>query len=233
LISSDRKESTFAKDMVDKAKFKRGRYRSTSLIFHLFNTKPAIMRKLILVAFSILPLILAAQSESDIRKHYTSVNDQIKESIEHGYEGSLYNNHWEANKNGKSWPAVGYFSETTDFWYDDPPDHLSAADRNPKTVLLKVTVSRKASDYHAAEEYLYKDGRLLFYFSSEAGEGGATETRVYFNYKGVAFKTSVKSDDKELKAKDFLKEEFKDLKPNPVTVMAAGKKYQDLFVKSM
>ena len=47
------------------------------------------------------------------------------------------------------------------------------------------------------------------------------------------FKSSVKANGKDLTAKDFTTEEYKDFKPNAVTVMASGKKYQDLFVKSM
>lgn len=174
-----------------------------------------------------------AQTEKDIRIHYTEVNKQIAESIEHGFEGPLYNNHWETNKNGKSWPAVGLYSEITDFWYDDDPNHLPASERNPKNVLLKVTVTRHSSHLLTNEEYLYKNGKLIFFFSGQAEEGNGWETRVYFNAKGIAFKTSVKANDKELTAKELLTEEYRDFKPNPVTILANGKKYQDLFIKSM
>ena len=51
--------------------------------------------------------------------------------------------------------------------------------------------------------------------------------------KGVMFKSSVKANGKELTAKDFLTEDYRDFKPNAVTTLANGKKYQDLFVKSM
>lgn len=190
--------------------------------------KQAIFFALLLLSFS-----AAAQTETDIRKHYTEVNKQIAESIEQGFEGPLYNNQWTTNRNGRSWPAVGNFSETTDFWYDDPPDHLSAAERNPKNVLLKVNVTRKASHLMTNEEYLYKDGKLLFYFCQEAEEGNAWETRVWFNSKGIMFKSTVKANDKELTAKDLLTEEYRDFKPNAITIMNSGKKYQDLFVKSM
>lgn len=191
------------------------------------------MKKIIFFFLLFISFGCAAQTETDIRSHYTEVNKQIEESIEHGYEGSLYNNHWETNKNGKSWPAVGRYTETTDFWYDDDPNHLPATERNPKNVLLKVNVSRNSSHLLTNEEYLYKDGKLLFFFSSMAEEGNTWETRIYFNSKGVMFKSSVKANDKELTAKDLTTEEYKDLKPNPVTVMADGKKYQDLFLKSM
>ena len=83
------------------------------------------------------------------------------------------------------------------------------------------------------EEYLYKDGKLLFYFSKEAEEGNEWETRIYFNTKEILFKSGVKANGKELTAKDFTTEEYKDFKPNSVKTMANGKKYQELFVKSM
>ena len=83
------------------------------------------------------------------------------------------------------------------------------------------------------EEYLYKDGKLLFYYSHEGEEGNEWETRIYYNTKGIMFKSSVKANGKELTAKNFTKEEYEDLKPNPAAIQTSGKKYQDLFVKSM
>lgn len=178
-------------------------------------------------------LVARTQTEVAIRNHYTEVNAKIAQSIEQGFEGPLYNNQWITNKNGKSWPAVGLYADTTDFWYDDDPNHLPAAERNPKNVLLKVVISRRASHLMSREEFLYKDGKLLFYYLHEGEEGSEWETRVYFNAKGIAFKTSVKADGKELTAKELTTEVYKDLKPNPVTILARGKKNQELFVKSM
>jgi hypothetical protein len=191
------------------------------------------MKKAFLFLLTCHALFAAAQTETTIRNHYTEVNKQITESIVHGFEGPLYNNQWITNKNGRSWPSVGKYTETTDFWYDDPPNHISAAERNPKNVLVKVNISRKASHLQTNEEYLYKDGKLLFYYCNEGEEGNEWETRMYFNTKGIMFKSSVKANGKELTAKDFLTEDYKDFKPNATTTMAAGKKYQDLFVKSM
>ncbi|HEV7781506.1 MAG TPA: hypothetical protein VGO58_09575 [Chitinophagaceae bacterium] len=191
------------------------------------------MKRLSLFTALLFSIAASAQTETSIRTYYTEVNKQINESIEQGFEGPLYNNQWISNKNGRSWPAVGNFSETTDFWYDDPPDHISASERNPKNVLVKVNITRKASHLSTNEEYLFKDGRLLFYFSQEGEEGNEWETRVYFNSKGIAFKSSVKANGKELTAKDLLTEEYKDFKPKPASILVTAKKYQDLFVKSM
>lgn len=194
---------------------------------------PIFMKPILLLIILACPLTTLAQTEQDIRKHYTEVNKQIESSVENGYEGPLFNNEWTHNKNGKSWPAVGLFSEKMNFWYEDDPNHLPAAERHPKNVLVKVNIVRTSSHLNTFEEYLYKDGRLLFFYSQLGEEGNAWATRVYFNNKGVAFKSSVKLNDKELNAKDFLAEEYRDLKPNPAAIMNNAKKYQDLFVKSM
>lgn len=191
------------------------------------------MRKYLPVLLSLIPILSLAQTETAIRDHYTDVNNRIAQSLKLGYEGPLYNNHWVTNKHERSWPAVGHFTETTDFWYDDPPDHLSAADRNPRNVLLKVTVARQTVDYSADEEYLFKNGKLIFYFSHVSEEGKYVDTRVYFDFKGVMFKSKVIANDKELTEADFKTDDHSDDKPHPAAILAEAKKYQELFLKSM
>lgn len=186
--------------------------------------------------FILLLLLLAsasahAQTEASIRSHYTDVNKRIAESLENGYEGALYQDQLVRNKNGKSWPAVGYFTDTLNFWYDDDPDHLPASERNPKNVLLKVTKSaRYGADVHAIEEYLYKDGKLLFYYSWWAEEGNLWETRVYYSSKGIAFKKSVKLNGKELTPAE-LAGEYKDQRPDVAKILAEGKSYQVFYLR--
>lgn len=98
---------------------------------------------------------------------------------------------------------------------------------------MKVNISRQSSHLITNEEYLYKDGKLLFFYSHEGEEGNEWETRVYYNNKGGSFKSSVKANGKELTAKDFLTEEYRDFKPKPLSIMEEGRKLQELFVKSM
>lgn len=191
------------------------------------------MRYISFIFFLYFSTAAFAQTETAIRNHYTEVNKKITASIEQGFEGPLYNNQWVTNKNGRSWPAVGLYTETTDFWYDDDPNHLSAAERNPKNVLLKVNITRKASHLMTNEEYLYKDGKLLFFFSSQVEEGSMVETRLYFNKNGVMFKSIVKANELELSAKDFLDIDYKEFKPNPAKIKSEAAKLQDLFLKSM
>ena len=177
------------------------------------------------------PVFLIAQSENDIRSHYNKVNNQIKESIEKGYEGPLYQNQLIINKSSKSWPAVGYYSDTTDFWYYDTPDHNP--ERNPKTTLVKVTTSRRiAADIKTSQEFLYNDGKLVFYYSYWAEENSLYETRVYYN-NTIAFKKSVKKNGIELSAKDLSTKELSDLKPNSSSIISEANKFQELFLKSM
>ena len=178
-----------------------------------------------------LPLFSSAQTETQIRTHYQDINKKITESKENGYEGSLYCNEWITNKNGKSWPTVGNYTETTEFWYSDDPSHPSV-ESNKLQVLQKINVLRKAASLTTHEEYLFLKGKLVFFFSSEGEEGNLWETRIYFNTKGM-FKSIVKANGTELSAKDFLKEEYKDFKPAPAGVLAESKRLQDVFLKSM
>jgi hypothetical protein len=186
-----------------------------------------------LITFST-SLAAAAQSEADIRSYYDDLNNKISEAVKHGYEGGIYNNQWITNKTGTSWPAVGYYADTTDFWYNDPPDHIDSSERDPKTVLLKVTLkSKSAADYTAYTEYVFKDGKLIFYYSHENEEDKVWETRAWFTYKGSMFKSSVRVSGKELGSADFVKDEYKDKKPDAKRILLLGKKFQGLFVKSM
>jgi len=192
-----------------------------------------VMKTTIWVILLLIAASATAQSEVEIRNHYQDINKKITESKEQGYEGSLYCNEWVANKNGKSWPAVGIYQETVQFWYDDDPNHLPASERNPKNVLMKVNISGKASALTTNEEYLFQNGKLVFYFRHEGEEGNEWETRVYYNNKGSSFKSSVKANGKELTAKDFLTDEYRNFKPKPLSIMAEGRKLQELFIKSM
>ncbi len=190
-------------------------------------------RFLFLIILSV-SLAASAQSEADIRSYYDDLNKRISEAMKHGYEGGLYNNQWITNKTGTSWPAVGIYADTTDFWYNDPPDHIDSSERDPKTVLLKVIESSKAAaDLRNYWEYTFKDGKLLFYYAYSLEGNDRWETRAWFNNKGFMFKSSVKFSGKELSEKDLISEQYKDRKPDAKQIMAAGKKYQGLFVKSM
>ena len=190
------------------------------------------MRKIIFFLMFFTSLSAVAQTETDIRDHYQDVNKRIASSKDHGFEGELYCNEFVSNKYSKSWPALGIYNETTEFWYDDDPNHLSPQDRDPKITLLKVAVARKSAQLTTNEEYLYKNGKLVFYYSKEGEEGRERETRIWFNTKGM-FKSSVKADGKELSPKDLATAEYSDFKPRTTVVLKDGKRYQELYLKHM
>lgn len=177
-------------------------------------------------------LLAHAQTEEQIRSHYQDINRKIKESKEQGYEGSLYCDETVVNRHLRSWPAVGLFQETTQYWYDDDPYHVPANERNPRTVLQKIELTRRSSALSVSEEYLFRHGKLVFYYCREGEEGNLWETRLYFNGKGL-FKSIVKVNEKELSAADFKKEEYADWKPEPMKVLQTARDYQATFLKGL
>lgn len=192
------------------------------------------MYKFLFIICTFLTSFACAQTEAEIRNHYQDVNTRIRESIEQGYEGPLYCNEWVTNKNSKSWPAVGIFTETTSFWYDEDPNHIPDAERDPKAVLLKVVINtRRSSDALSTEEYLFRKGKLLFYFMNWGEEGSAWETRAWFNNNGVMIKGTVKKNGVQFTDMELNTEENKDQKPVAKKILANARKYQELFLKSM
>jgi hypothetical protein len=192
------------------------------------------MKRFLLPCVLFISLAAHAQTETEIRAYYDNVNKQVQDALKHGAEGGLYNNQWISNKTGTSWPGVGIYGDTTDFWYDDPPDHIDTSERDPRKVLLKVTErSKAAADLSTYHEFLYKEGKLLFYYAYDLFGNDRWETRAWFNNKGFLFKSSVKFSGKELTEKDLVSDQYKDRKPDAKIISGAAKKFQGLFVKSM
>ncbi|HMU44863.1 MAG TPA: hypothetical protein PKC72_00785 [Chitinophagaceae bacterium] len=183
--------------------------------------------------FSLLtPAFLSAQSENDIRNYYNEVNNQIKESIENGYEGPLFNNHWIVNKNGRSWPAVGIYEGITDFWYNDTPDHIDEGQKL-ETVLLKVITKQRSTSYVINEEYLFQNGKLVFFYSRLDEGGDIWETRYFFNFSGKEIKEKIRFNEKDLSKKEATSDQYKDIITTPEKAINNGRKFQELFIKSM
>lgn len=190
------------------------------------------MRKLFFIFFIAQSFVTVAQTETAIHSYYDEVNKKIIESIEEDIEGPLYNNQWITNNHKKNWPAVGFYADTTNFWYNDPPDHIDEGTK-PETVLQKVTISQRATYYYSKEEYLFKEGKLLFY-SSWLTEGGDNwETKFYYSNDGSLLKSIIKLNDEQLSKSALASNEYKDILSDYTYIFNNGKKYQDLFVKSM
>lgn len=190
------------------------------------------MKNILLLFSLITSLSSIAQSENDIRNHYNQVNNQIKESIEKGYEGPLYNNHWVVNKNGRSWPAVGIYEGITDFWYNDTPDHIDE-EQKPETILLKVSSTHRSTSYVNSEEYLFQNGKLVFFYSRLDEGGDIWETRYYFNFSGKKFKEIIRFNEKDLTQQEIISDQYKDIITSPEKAIGNSRKYQELFIKSM
>src|SRR5262245_45572665 len=133
------------------------------------------MKKLLFFLLLFISTTAFTQTETEIRKYYQEINAKITASAEQGYEGSLYQNRWVTNSNGKAWPAFGLYTDTVDFWYNDTPDHLPATERDPKKTLVKIETDGISSHMYRHEEYLFKNGILIFYFCDMKEEGMGIE----------------------------------------------------------
>ncbi len=81
------------------------------------------------------------------------------------------------NSGNLSWRAVGGYQKTTTFWYTDEP---YLADGAGKSVLKFISVKSEAT-YNENQEYLFEDGKLIFYFYHfDYGEEDIQEYRFYF-----------------------------------------------------
>ncbi len=197
------------------------------------TSKLFYMHKVLLLVFISLPFSATAQTEAEISKHRLEIIKNIEASIEQGFEGSLYNNRLIINKTGKSWPAVGVYSDSIDFWYNDPPDHLSAEERDPVSVLVRVETCRQSSTLHTDEDYFYKEGNLFFYYEYKSQDNKEWETFIYFDKNKMAISSVVKTDGKNLTGKDFtIYPEYAKLEPDIASIFAEAKRYQDLFFKT-
>ena len=180
------------------------------------------MKTLFLVATFFLIHQIKAQDVSHIRQVYKDVNERIAECIvnEEGRCG-LYSNDIIINTQGNSWRAVGDYTKTTTFWYNDQPE-FSEIEGKPEAVLEKINV-KTSSVYNIYEEYLFEDGELIFYFRKYSREEAYEESRFYFeNGKLLDFKSKVGEGQVAEMTKD-----------DAEMVMGQGKSLQGFFVESM
>jgi len=119
-----------------------------------------------------------------IRQLYADTNDKIAKSKLPNGEGwgYLYSNEINVNSNNGSWRAVGNYSNKIIFWYTDQPEFQEDQGKSEYSVLVKIEIQTIASAGKNAEEYLYDDGKLVFYFKTSAyGEEPKQEFRYYFS----------------------------------------------------
>ena len=137
------------------------------------------MRRIIFVISILTPLILLADDLQTIRSWYKQVNDGIKLCIEKSPECSWYQNELIINKDMLGWRAVGNYKKTVNFWYDDDPAKCDECGEEGLGVLKKVEV-KVDSEYKTWMEFLFKEGKLIFfYYKYERGEE-QQQLRFYF-----------------------------------------------------
>lgn len=103
-----------------------------------------------------------------IRQLYTETNDKIAKSklpMEEGW-GNLYSTEININSNNGSWRAVGNYANKIIFWYYDQPGFQEDENKSDLIVLKKIEIYTTAAAGKYNEEYLYEDGKLVFYYKT-------------------------------------------------------------------
>jgi hypothetical protein len=97
-----------------------------------------------------------------------------------GEWGGLYCNELTVNSRSGSWRAVGNYSKKVVFWYSDQPEFAVAEGNRSESVLAKVEVRETAAVRSFYREFLFANGKLVFFFRSEkSDDGAASEERIY------------------------------------------------------
>ena len=147
-----------------------------------------------LLLLSFLTINISAQKNKikEIRTYYYDISKQISSK-------SLYVNELILNKNGKEqsrWPAVGYYYEKINFFYDTAPAHWEA---KGKESLKKVTTEQVYAARNIKTEYLFKNKKIVFCFIKQTDVG---EHRYYFaKGKLIKYLEKLNSDSSEFDKK--------------------------------
>lgn len=144
------------------------------------------MKIITLIAFVFTALIASAQHEKvlEIRNYYKDV----KSHSEYAQPDSIsyYSDQIIRNSGNMQWRAIGDFHDTLTFWYSDLMNaaYNNKNQNNDSTwALTLVTSSTQKSILNHYQEWLFKDGKLVFYFDKMMGydEESTWEYRYYFN----------------------------------------------------
>ncbi len=144
-----------------------------------------------------------AQNEvSEIRSYYNTIGKQIIQCKTDKENCQLYSNLNITNTGNLSWRASGTYKKEVQFWYNDSPRNCEECGKEGINVLKKVMSSEIAGLYTTYKEWLYKDGKLIFYYIKTTGEK-TEEYRYYYQddslIKHLETGNTIKSDDKSIK----------------------------------
>ncbi len=121
---------------------------------------------------------------SAIRALYARTQETIRLALQAEKEGGgagLYATELVINSRKGPWRAVGTYSRAVTFWFTDQPEFAAAEGRAPESVLIKVDVRTAAAARTETEEFLFDEGKPVFYFRrAPAGGGKPLETRYYW-----------------------------------------------------
>ena len=117
-----------------------------------------------------------------IRRLYTRTSEAIDRARGNQEGERLYCNVVEINSLSGSWRAVGTYRKKITFWYRDQPEFARYENRSPESVLVKVEVRETSATRTGYHEILFDEGRPVFHFSRDSGEGKPPEEeRRYFS----------------------------------------------------
>ena len=142
------------------------------------------MKKLLFILLVSISMNAKSQEEAinNIRKHYKKIGDQIKECKKENNKGlcSLYNNINLTNSGNQQWRSSGNYKKEVQFWYNDSPWNCDECGEDGINVLKKVVSSEQAGLTITYKEWLFKGGKLIFYFVKILGENQTEEYRYYY-----------------------------------------------------
>ena len=133
-----------------------------------------------------LALFMLSEAADDpvrvIKRLYARASEAIDRARGNQEGERLYCNEVEINSLGGSWRAVGTYRKKITFWYKDQPEFARYENRSPGSVLVKVEVRETSAARTGYHEILFDEGRPVFHFSRDSGEGKPPEEeRRYFS----------------------------------------------------
>lgn len=163
----------------------------------------------------------------EIKKYYGQIEALISKATAEGEEhyGGLFCNKLTINEYNNSWRAVGVYNKVVQFWYNEDPS-FNPEEINPLNCLQKIAVDWKSSANNYSEEYLFKNGKLIFYYYNYKEEDSAKkEHRLYFS-KNILIKYLIGDKEKNI---NNLSDEQRNITR---LSLKQAKHYQDLFIST-
>lgn len=126
------------------------------------------------------PNVIAQDAISNIRSHYKVYTKQITNCKAQSENCVLYSNTLMLNSGKQHWRAVENYNKEITFWYDDSPEHCYECGKNGINSLKFVSSSAISGTSKIYNEWLFKEGMLVFHYLKIDGEY-PSEIRYYFD----------------------------------------------------